>query len=180
MSEGRDRPYSLTDFSGVDDELATQLRDAGFETVEHVAAATPDQLRRVDGLGMALAGRISVEAEDVEVRPEIREEVAAIPDADSAPEKETVETETEPDLEALTDLAGVDETIADRLRAAGFESVEHVAAASAGQLRTVDGISRGFAARLDAETRLIEVGDEIREEVAAIGSGDEDQLGEDG
>ena len=44
MSEERTDEPSLTDIDRVDNKTAEALQEAGFETVEHVSAASPEQL----------------------------------------------------------------------------------------------------------------------------------------
>jgi NAD(P)-dependent dehydrogenase (short-subunit alcohol dehydrogenase family)/predicted flap endonuclease-1-like 5' DNA nuclease len=52
---------ALTDISGVGPAKADALRDAGFETVADVRAATTEDLTAADGVGPALAGRIKTD-----------------------------------------------------------------------------------------------------------------------
>lgn len=67
---------TLTDITGVDRELAKRLREQGFQTVEHVSGANSAQLAAVDGIGVPFAERILAETENIEVSPELREELA--------------------------------------------------------------------------------------------------------
>ncbi|QLG26141.1 50S ribosomal protein L32e [Halorarum halophilum] len=90
---------SLEDISGVGPSKADALREAGYETVEDVKAASQSELADVEGVGNALAARIKadvggleVESED-ETEAEIEEEE---PEAEEAEEAEAVETELRP------------------------------------------------------------------------------------
>lgn len=81
----------LEDISGVGASKADALRDAGYDTVADVAAATRDELADVDGIGNALAARIKADVDelDVEAEPE------AVVEDEAEPEPE-VETEVRP------------------------------------------------------------------------------------
>ena len=90
---------SLEDISGVGPSKADALREAGYETVEDVKAASQSELADVEGVGNALAARIKadvggleVESED-ETEAEIEEEE---PEAEEAEEAEAAETELRP------------------------------------------------------------------------------------
>jgi predicted flap endonuclease-1-like 5' DNA nuclease len=56
--------------------------------------------------------------------------------------------EEEVDAESLTDLEGVGEATAEKLRDAGLESVADVRAADADELEDVDGLSESLASEL--------------------------------
>ncbi|MDG5775718.1 50S ribosomal protein L32e [Haloarculaceae archaeon H-GB2-1] len=85
----------LTDISGVGSAKADSLRDAGFETVEDVVAASQDELAEVDGIGNALAARIKADVGGLEVTEETEAEVEDDAAAEEAP-SEDVETELQP------------------------------------------------------------------------------------
>lgn len=90
-----DEPDELTDISGVGDAKADALREAGFETVEDVTAASQDELADVEGVGNALAARIKADVGGLEVAEETEAEVEdEEPEADEA--DEDVETELRP------------------------------------------------------------------------------------
>ena len=82
----------IEDISGVGASKADALREAGYETVEDVAAATRDELADVDGIGNALAARIKADVDELDVAEE--------PDAD-------VEDEAEPEPDVETELQPV-------------------------------------------------------------------------
>ena len=89
----------LEDISGVGPSKADALREAGYETVEDVKAASQSELSEVDGVGNALAARIKAdvgglevdEEADAEIEDETEEEAA-----DEAESDEDVETELRP------------------------------------------------------------------------------------
>jgi large subunit ribosomal protein L32e len=86
----------LEDISGVGATKAQALRDAGYERIEDVKAASQEELAEVNGIGNALAARIKADvgglevAEEAEAEAEIEEEAP-----EEAPEEE-VETELRP------------------------------------------------------------------------------------
>ncbi|RAW47031.1 50S ribosomal protein L32e [Halorubrum sp. 48-1-W] len=90
----------LEDISGVGPSKADALREAGYETVEDVKAASQSELSEVDGVGNALAARIKAdvgglevdEEAEAEIEDETDEEEAEAEEADS----EDVETELRP------------------------------------------------------------------------------------
>jgi large subunit ribosomal protein L32e len=87
-------PEALTDISGVSEEKAAALREAGYETIDEVRGASQDDLSEVEGIGMALAARIKADVGDLEVTEEVEAEVE-----EEAPEPEPgeeVETELRP------------------------------------------------------------------------------------
>ena len=71
-----DDEYSeLTDISGVGDAKAEALRDAGFETVDDIRAASQSELAEAKGVGNALAARIKADVGGLEVEEETEAEV---------------------------------------------------------------------------------------------------------
>ncbi|WP_394347456.1 50S ribosomal protein L32e [Halorhabdus amylolytica] len=84
----------MTDISGVSEEKAETLREAGFETVEDVARAEQSDLTDVEGIGNALAARIQADIGELDVSAA---ETAEVEEAGEAPEAaEDVETELRP------------------------------------------------------------------------------------
>ena len=103
-------PEDLTDISGVSEDTADALREAGYETVDHVRGASQDQLADVEGIGMALAARIKADVGDVDVSEEVEAEV----EEEAPPEPEAdVETELQPRglVEKTPDLGEVKERL---------------------------------------------------------------------
>ncbi|ELZ44079.1 50S ribosomal protein L32e [Halorubrum coriense DSM 10284] len=89
----------LEDISGVGPSKADALREAGYETVEDVKAASQSELSEVDGVGNALAARIKADVGGLEVDEEADAEIedeADEEEADEADADETVETELRP------------------------------------------------------------------------------------
>ncbi len=83
----------LTDISGVGDSKAEQLRDAGYETIADIKAASQEELTTIDGIGTALAARIKADVGDIEVDAEPTADVEETEaEAEEAPD-EDVETE---------------------------------------------------------------------------------------
>jgi len=97
-------PEGLTDISGVSESKAEALREAGYETVDHVRGASQDQLADVEGIGMALAARVKADVGDLDVSEEVEAEVEEEEPAEPA---EGVETELQPRglVEKTPDLA---------------------------------------------------------------------------
>ncbi len=91
----------LEDISGVGPSKADTLREAGYEAVEDVKAASQSELSEVDGVGNALAARIKADVGGLEVDEEAEAEIdeetdeAATEAADEA-EAAAVETELRP------------------------------------------------------------------------------------
>ncbi len=91
-----DEPQELEDISGVGPSKADALREAGYESIEDVKAASQGELSDVDGIGNALAARIKAGVGDLEVAEDTEAEVeddAADEEDDEEDELEDVETE---------------------------------------------------------------------------------------
>ena len=110
-----DEPQALEDISGVGPSKADSLREAGYESIEDIKAASQGELSEVDGIGNALAARIKAGVGDLEVTEETEAEVEddAADEADEADVEDDVETELQarghadktPELDAETDAA---------------------------------------------------------------------------
>ena len=88
----------LEDISGVGPSKAEALREAGYESVEDVKAASQSELAEVEGVGNALAARIKADVGGLEVKEE-EETEAEVEDETEAEEEapeEDVETELRP------------------------------------------------------------------------------------
>ena len=149
----------LTELGGVDDETAETLTEAGFETVEHISAASQDQLQAIDGVSTALAARMKAETDDVEITDDIE---AAVEELD---DEVGDEDEDEPEITELTDISGVGDSKADALRDAGYDSVAKVQGASQEELANVEGIGMALAARIKADIGDLEVSEEVEAEI---------------
>ena len=84
----------LEEISGVGPSKADALREAGYETVEDVKAASQSELSAVDGVGNALAARIKADVGGLEVDEEADAEIE-----DETDEEEADETEADADVE---------------------------------------------------------------------------------
>jgi large subunit ribosomal protein L32e len=158
----------LTELGGVDSEVADALREAGYETAEHAAAASQDQLEGVDGVSTALAARMKAETADIEASDDIE---SAVADLDTA-ETDTDETEAtvseadeEEEITDLTDISGVGESKAEALEAEGYGTVDYVRGASQEELSNVDGIGMALAARIKADVGDIELDEDVEAEI---------------
>ncbi|MGM0399034.1 MAG: 50S ribosomal protein L32e [Halobacteriota archaeon] len=92
-----DEITDLEDISGVGPSKADALREAGYESVEDVKAASQSELAELEGIGNALAARIKADVGGLEVDEEAAAEVeeADVEAAEKA-EEEPVETELQP------------------------------------------------------------------------------------
>ena len=88
----------LEEISGVGPSKADALREAGYETVEDVKAASQSELSEVDGVGNALAARIKADVGGLEVDEEADAEIdeeTEEAEAEAADEAEEADVETE-------------------------------------------------------------------------------------
>src|SRR6056297_1519265 len=86
---------SLEDVSGVGPSKADALRDAGYESVEDVKAASQSELADVDGIGNALAARVKADVGDLEVSEDTEAEIED-DEPEAADAEADVETERRP------------------------------------------------------------------------------------
>ncbi|MFB6155638.1 MAG: 50S ribosomal protein L32e [Haloferacaceae archaeon] len=92
-----DEIQELEDISGVGPSKAEALREAGYESVEDVQAASQAELAEVDGVGNALAARIKADVGGLEVAEETEAEVEEeVEEEPEAAEEAEVETELRP------------------------------------------------------------------------------------
>lgn len=92
-----DEPQELEEISGVGASKAEALREAGYESVEDVKAASQDELSDVEGIGNALAARIKADVGGLEVEEETEAEIEEEePEVEEEAEPEEVETELQP------------------------------------------------------------------------------------
>jgi large subunit ribosomal protein L32e len=85
---------SLEDISGVGPSKADALREAGYESIDDVKAASQAELSEVNGVGNALAARIKADVGGLEVSEETEAEVED--ESADEDEAEAVETELRP------------------------------------------------------------------------------------
>jgi len=83
------------------------------------------------------------------------------------------------DIEAIDDIAGVGASKADALRAAGFEDVDDVRAATKEELAAVEGVGNALAARIKADVGDLDVDEDVDAEVDETGAGDAEGDGAD-
>ena len=95
MADDEAEVESLEDISGVGPSKADALREAGYESVEDVKAASQSELADVDGIGNALAARIKADVGGLEVSEETEAEVEDETEEEES-EAEDVETELRP------------------------------------------------------------------------------------
>ena len=108
-----EQPQELEDISGVGPSKAEALREAGYESIEDVKAASQGELSEVSGVGNALAARIKAGVGDLEVSEETEAEVEDDAAEEAEADDERVETELRPrghaektpDLDADTESA---------------------------------------------------------------------------
>ena len=152
----------LTDLGGIGEEKAKTLREAGYETVEHVAAASQDQLQDIDGISTALAARLKAETDAVEITDDVETDVEELEPEDADDDEDAADDDTdEPEIEELTDISGVGDSKADALREAGFDSVDKVRGADQDQLASIDGIGMALAARIKADVGDLDVSEDV-------------------
>ena len=155
----------LTDLGGIDDEKAEALSEAGYESPEHIAAASQDQLQDVEGISTALAARLKAETDEVEVSVGVKAEIDELgPDEDETVEDDEDEDEAE-EIEELTDISGVGDSKAEALADAGFDTVDDVRGASQDDLAEVNGVGMALAARIKADVGDLDVSEEVEAEV---------------
>jgi len=86
---------SIEDIGGVGPSKADALREAGYESVEDLKAASQSELADIDGIGNALAARIKADVGGLEVSEETEAEVEE-EEPEAVEETEDVETELRP------------------------------------------------------------------------------------
>jgi len=170
--ENDEQAQELTDLGGVGEAKAQTLREAGYESVEHIAAASQEQLQDIDGISTALAARLKAETDEVEVSDDVEADIDEMGDdeeaedeADAEAADEVAEDEDEDEIEELTDISGVGAAKAESLEDAGYDTVAKIKGASQDELADVDGIGMALAARIKADVGDLEVSEEVEAEV---------------
>lgn len=90
-TDGGQGPENLTDLTGIGSSRAEKLRDAGFETVADLRAASQAELAEV--LGSSLAGRVESQVEDG--APSGASDAASDQESDQAADQPSVPSQTE-------------------------------------------------------------------------------------
>ena len=164
----------LSAISGVGEEKAEALREAGYENAVDLREADQDELAEVEGVGNALAARIKAEVDEVEIDAEDDERVVTGDEdgSETADASEATETDEEAAAEEklLTDVSGVGEAKADALREAGYEHVPALVNASQSDLAEVEGIGNALAARIKADVGGLEVAEDTETEIEDEGA----------
>ena len=164
--ESGDEP-ALADLGGVDGAVAASLYEAGYESVEHVAAADQEDLQAVEGVSTALAARMKAETAGVEVSDEIETAVADLgeeTEADTGGESEA-EPAASDEITELTDISGVSEEKAEALREAGYDTVDYIRGASQDELANVDGVGMALAARIKADVGDVDLDETVEPDI---------------
>ncbi|PSP42730.1 50S ribosomal protein L32e [Halobacteriales archaeon QH_6_64_20] len=158
--------------SGVGEEKAEALREAGYENAVDLREADQDELAEVEGVGNALAARIKAEVDEVEIDAEDDERVVTGDESEATDADEAAETDEAVAAEetALTDVSGVGEAKADALREAGYEHVPALVNASQSDLAEVEGIGNALAARIKADVGGLEVAEDTETEIEDEGA----------
>jgi large subunit ribosomal protein L32e len=86
-------PESVEDISGVGATKAEALREAGYDSIEDVKAASQAELAEVEGVGNALAARIKADVGELEIEDDAEAEIEDEEDVEAAEETEEVRTE---------------------------------------------------------------------------------------
>ncbi|NHN41251.1 50S ribosomal protein L32e [Halorubellus sp. JP-L1] len=115
-----DEPESLEEISGVGPSKADALRDAGYDSIEDVKAASQSELADVEGIGNALAARIKADVGDLEVSEDTEAEIEA-DESEAEADEEDVETELQPRglTEKTPELSETEERLLDQRRRVG-------------------------------------------------------------
>ncbi|AWB27919.1 50S ribosomal protein L32e [Halococcoides cellulosivorans] len=159
-------PETIDDISGVGEAKAEALREAGYDSVEAVAAAEQEELADIEGVGNALAARIKADLGDLEVDSDAdpsddsdADEDATADATDTESDADAEESEPDDQPQTLTDISGVSDERAAALDEAGYESVADVASADQEDLAEVEGIGNALAARIKADLGDLDVED---------------------
>ncbi|GGJ13240.1 50S ribosomal protein L32e [Halobellus salinus] len=114
------------------------------------------------------------DAEEVEATEEVAEtdEVEGTEATDGSADESDGSGE---ELSSLEDISGVGASKADALRAAGYESIDDVKAASQSELSEVDGVGNALAARIKADVGGLEVSEETDAEVEDDSADEDDE-----
>ena len=155
----------LTELGGIGEEKAKTLREAGIESVEHVAAASQDQLQEIEGISTALAARLKAETDEVEISDDVEADIDELVDEEDLETEAEEEEDDEPKMEELTDISGVGASKAASLEEAGFDNVDKVRGADQDELADVEGIGMALAARIKADVGDLDVSEEVEAEV---------------
>ncbi len=142
---------AVEDLPTMNTQKAEKLRQGGFETVEGIAKATPDDIKQFAGLSRSVARKTINDARQALGMPELAEHPvdSAVPEA---AQEEVVKM-------SVDDLPGVGPATADKLREAGFEELMSLAVTSPTELAEKCDIGEGVAQKIiGAARKLADVG----------------------
>ena len=115
------------------------------------------------------------EVDEVEATDEVDETEAEAVDEAEETEDTDDSNDDEEEFASLEDISGVGASKADALRAAGYESIDDVKAASQSELSEVDGVGNALAARIKADVGGLEVSEETEAEVEDDSADEDDE-----
>jgi len=165
----------IEDLAGVGASKADALREAGYESVEDVRAASVDELSEVEGVGNALAARIKDDVGDLEVEEDDSEDDSSADSESTDADDESDDSEADAEDRDLDDISGVGASKADALRDAGYTTLDDVRGASQSDLSGVEGVGNALAARIKADVGDLDVDAEPEGEVEDEGPEDADE-----
>ncbi len=119
----------VTEIMGVGDKTAMLLKDEGFDSVEKILNATPEDLSKVRGIGVATAQKIISEANNLKFGIE------------------QFKQQSVSELK-ITDIMGVADKTAMLLKDGGYDSIEQILASTPEELSKVRGIGVTTAKKL--------------------------------
>lgn len=141
----------LEDIRGVGPSKADALREAGFETIDAIQAATEDELAEASGVGPSLAEDILEDVRERAAAGDTSEAADTVDDGeDVVADEEPAEVADEP-WTAFEEVSGISADRAEALYEAGFESLDELRSADQEEISAVDGIGRALAARIKAD-----------------------------
>jgi len=142
---------AIEDLPTMNTEKAERLRTGGFETVQAIAAASPDEIKDFAGLSRNVARKTIEDARAALGLPAPAQHPVDAPVPEAAQE-ELVRL-------SVDDLPGVGPATADKLREAGFEDLMSIAVASPTELAEKCDVGEGVAQKIIASARkLADVG----------------------
>ncbi len=140
---------AIEDLPTMNTQKAEKLRAGGFETVQGVANATPDEIKDYAGLSRAVARKTIDDARQILGMPAYEEGAVAVPEA---AQEEVIKM-------TVDDLPGVGPATADKLKEAGFDELMSIAVTSPNELAEKCDVGEGVAQKIiNAARKLADVG----------------------
>ncbi len=156
--EQRQARASLLAIPGISDMTAEYLLQDGFKSATQIAEAEIERLAEIDGVGPERAGALLQAA---------KERVEALRQADAEAAAAAAAAVAERIRDELKTLDGVDDTAADKLAAAGLDSVGAVSQSGAAKIAAVLELGAEDAERIIAAANAVAEADRRRAEAAA-------------